>query len=61
MMTILKNSAANAETARTTITAPLSNEEFCDQRRWKWKPTDDAGRRAKKPTTFTMDVSDPNC
>jgi hypothetical protein len=50
---ILKGSATKEETAKTTITAPLSIKEFREQRRQKQKPTDDADKRAKKPTTST--------
>jgi hypothetical protein len=54
---VLKQSAAKGETTKTTITAPPSIDEFSEKRR-KRKPTDDANERAKKPTTFTTEVSD---
>jgi hypothetical protein len=55
---VLKQSAAKAKTAKTTITVPPSLQEFREQRRWKRKPTDDADKRAKKPTTSTTGVND---
>jgi hypothetical protein len=58
---ILKDSAAKGETARTTITASLSIEEFREQSRRKRKPTDNADKRAKKPTASTTAISDPDC
>jgi hypothetical protein len=54
-----KESAAKVETDKTTITALPSIEEFREQRRRKRKPTDDADERAKKPTTSTTGVDDP--
>jgi hypothetical protein len=56
---ILKWSAAKGETAKTTITTPPSMEEFREQRRRKRKPTYDADKRAKKPTTSTTGINDP--
>jgi hypothetical protein len=56
---VLKDSAAKGETAKTTITAPPSIEEFREQRTRKRKPTDDADKSAKKPTTSTTGVNDP--
>jgi hypothetical protein len=47
------------ETAKTTITASLSTEEFREQRRRKRKPTDDTDKRARRPTTSTIEVNDP--
>jgi hypothetical protein len=52
---VLKESAAKGETAKTTITAPPSIEEFREQRR----PTDDADKRAKTLITSTAGVNDP--
>jgi hypothetical protein len=56
---VLKESAAKGEIAKTSITAPPSTEKICEQRRRKRKPTDDADKRAKKPTTSTTGVNDP--
>jgi hypothetical protein len=56
-LTALKQSAAKAETARTTITEPPSNEEFRDQRRQMQKPKDNTNKRVKKPTTSTKGVN----
>jgi hypothetical protein len=56
---VLKQDANKGETAKTTITAPLSIEEFCEQRRRKRNSTDKANNRAKKPTTSTTGVNDP--
>jgi hypothetical protein len=56
---VLKESAAEGETAMTTITAVPSYEEFREQRRRKRKPTDDADKRAKKPTASTTGIDDP--
>jgi hypothetical protein len=56
---VLKESAAKKETAKTTITAPPSTEEFHKQRRQKWKPIEDAGKRVKKHTTSTTGLNDP--
>jgi hypothetical protein len=55
---VFKDSAAKGETAKATITAPLSIEEFCNQRRQKQKPAHDANKRAKKSTTATTGVND---
>jgi hypothetical protein len=55
---VLKESAAEGETAKTTITAPPSIEDFREQRRRKRKPTD-TNQRSKKPTTSTTKVNDP--
>jgi hypothetical protein len=46
---VLKKSAARGETAKITITAPPSTEEFCEQRRRK---------RVNNPTTFTTTDND---
>jgi hypothetical protein len=46
-------SAAKGETAKITITAAPSTEEFREQRRRKRKHTDNADKRVKKPTTTT--------
>jgi hypothetical protein len=59
LMAVPKESAAKAETAKTTMTAPPSVEKFREQRRRKQKPTDDANKRAKEPTTSTTGVNDP--
>jgi hypothetical protein len=48
---VLKEGATNGETAKTTITAPPSIEEFREQIRRKRQSTDEANKRAKKPTT----------
>jgi hypothetical protein len=58
---VLNESAAESGTVKTSITAPPSIEEFREQRRRKRKPTDNADKRAKKPTTSTKGVSDVNC
>jgi hypothetical protein len=58
-MAVLKESAAKGVTAKTRITPPPPIEEFREQRRRKWKPTDDTGKRAKKPTTSTTGDNDP--
>jgi hypothetical protein len=56
---VLKERTSKGETDKTTITAPPSNEEFREQRRRKLKPTDDADKRVRKPTTSTTGVNDP--
>jgi hypothetical protein len=56
---VLRENATNGETAKTTITAPPSIEEFHEQRRRKLKSTDDSDERAKKPTASTTEVNDP--
>jgi hypothetical protein len=58
LIAVLKECAAKRETAETTITAPPSIEEFHGQIRRKWKPTDDADNRAKKPTKSTTAVNE---
>jgi hypothetical protein len=58
MTAVLKDSAATGETAKTTITARPSIEEFREKRR-KQKPTDDADKRANKSVTSTTGVNDP--
>jgi hypothetical protein len=58
-MAALKEGAAKGETANNTITATSSIEEFREQRRQEQKPTDDADKRAKKPTISTTGVSNP--
>jgi hypothetical protein len=55
---VLKESAAKGVTAKTTITAPPSIEEFREQRRRKRKSSDDADKRTKKPTTSTTRDND---
>jgi hypothetical protein len=55
---LLKESATKGETTKSTITAFPSIEEFREQRRCKRKPTDDADKKAKKPTTSTKGVTD---
>jgi hypothetical protein len=57
--TVLKQSAAKAEGAKTTITVPPSIEEFREQRRQKCKSAGDADKTAKKHATSTMGVNDP--
>jgi hypothetical protein len=54
---VLTESAAKGETAKTIITAPPSIEEFHEQRRGKRKPTGNTDERDKRPTKFTMGVS----
>jgi hypothetical protein len=46
-------------TAKTAITTPSSIQEFHEQTKQKWKPTDDTNKIVKKPTTSTVGVSDP--
>jgi hypothetical protein len=58
---VLKESAARGETAKATITAPPSVEEFREQRKCKRKPADDAYKRAKNLKIATTGVNDPNC
>jgi hypothetical protein len=60
LMAVFRESTAKGETAKTAITTPFSIQEFHEQRRQKWKPTDNADKIVKKPTTFTMGVSDPH-
>jgi hypothetical protein len=57
---VLKESAAKEVTAKTTISALLSIEEFHEQRRRKRKPTDDVDKRTKKLTTSNTGVNDPH-
>jgi hypothetical protein len=59
LTTVLEKSVAKGERAKTTISAPPCNEEFRDQRRRKWKPSDDADKRTKKPATSATGVKDP--
>jgi hypothetical protein len=56
---VLKESAAEGETVKTTITVTPSIEEFPEQRRRYRKPTDDPDERAKKLKTSTTGVNDP--
>jgi hypothetical protein len=55
---ILRESVAKGKQKKSTITAPPSNEEFCEPRRRKLEPTDDADERAKKRTISTTGVND---
>jgi hypothetical protein len=59
LMAALKESTTKGETAKTTVTALLPIEKFHEERKQKWKHTDDANKRAEKPTTFTTGVIDP--
>jgi hypothetical protein len=43
------------------ITEPPYIEEYCEQRRQRWKPIDDAGEGAKKPITLPRESTTPNC
>jgi hypothetical protein len=56
---VLRGSAANEETAKTTITAPPSIEEFRERRRRKLKSTDDSDERSGKRTVSTAGMNDP--
>jgi hypothetical protein len=56
---VSRESAANGETAKTTITAPPSIAEFRERRRRKLESTDDSNQGAKKPTASTTGVNDP--
>jgi hypothetical protein len=56
---VVKESSSQGETAKTTITAPPSIEEFPKQERRKRKSTDDADKRIKKPATSTTGVNNP--
>jgi hypothetical protein len=51
---VLTDSTAKGQTAKATITTSPSIKEFHEQERWKWKPTDNVDKRAKKPTISTM-------
>jgi hypothetical protein len=55
---VLKENAAKRETAKTTITAPPSIEQFHEKRKRKRKHNEDADKRAKKPTISTTEVND---
>jgi hypothetical protein len=46
-----KESAAKEETAESTITKTSFNKEFREQKRPKRKPSYDADKKTKKPTT----------
>jgi hypothetical protein len=55
----LKEKDAKGERAKPTIAATPSIEEFHEQRKRKWKPTDDVDKEAKKPTTSITGARDP--
>jgi hypothetical protein len=57
---VLKESGAIRKTAKTTMTAPLSIEEFSEQRRRKRKPTDEVDNTAKKSTISPRESTAPN-
>jgi hypothetical protein len=56
---VLKDSSAKGETAKTIIAESPSNKEFQEQKRRKWKPSDNANKGTKKPATSTMGVNNP--
>jgi hypothetical protein len=58
---VLKGSAVQGETAKTTITALLSIEEFREQRRPKRTPKDETGKRVKQLTASTLGGGTFNC
>jgi hypothetical protein len=55
---VLKENATKEETAKTRITAPPSIKEFREQKRRKWKPTGNANKKDKSPTTSITGISD---
>jgi hypothetical protein len=59
LMTVVKESSSQKETANTTITAPPSIEEFPKQERRKRKSTDDTDKRIQNPATSTTGVNNP--
>jgi hypothetical protein len=56
---VLEESVAKMETAKATISTHPSAEGFLEQIRRKCKPADDAVKRTKMSTTFTMVLNDP--
>jgi hypothetical protein len=56
---VLRESAANGETTKTTTTALPSIEEFHERRRLKLKFTDDSDERSGKRTVSTAGMNDP--
>jgi hypothetical protein len=56
---VSKERATKEDTVKSTFIAPSSIKEFLEQRRRKWKPTNEVYKRTKKPTNKIMGVKKP--